>query len=425
MAKGNMLMGYSRGSVGDVTFARVKGQQIARARNRNPKNPRTNKQSIQRGRFAAAVKFFTRGNQNFYKYAYENKKQIESDYNAFMRENVRRAPAISREAFNNYDYPVFAPFLMAKGSLTPFNNTIADGKVVVDLGVAAPSTLPTTVAELTAVLVENDAFKAGDIITLVTINSNFSGTYPSAAGLGEGKPQWVIKQIILDSTVNDTLADALGVAAVAQDGALVLTDVEGTTLLSGTYAAFVCVHTRNTSEGLKASTQELVLNEAAATAYDASYDATYKAAVIASWQAEGSVDAQPEAILQGSIAYKEPVADDITNYVSHVQIGGQRYNVPVGTIGGQQVNLEYDLSNPGRQVTLLNVVEADGKTLDTSLFEFNNFPTSLTVEAVRMDPSDTSIAIRVSATESSEVTNPISINYNGLSIGYFNFEFAE
>ena len=42
MAKGNMLMGYSRGSVGDVTFARIKGQQIARARNRNPKNPKTN-----------------------------------------------------------------------------------------------------------------------------------------------------------------------------------------------------------------------------------------------------------------------------------------------------------------------------------------------------------------------------------------------
>lgn len=425
MAKGNMLMGYSRGSVGDVTFARIKGQQIARARNRNPKNPKTNKQSIQRGRFAAAVKFYTRGNQNYYKYAYENKKQVESDYNAFMRENVRRAPAISREAFNNYDYPVFAPFIMAKGSLTPFNNSIADGKVVIDLGVAAPSTLPTTVAELTTVLVENEAFKAGDIITLVTINSNFDGTYPSAAGTGEGKPQWDIKQIILDSTVTDTLASTLGVAAISQDGALMLTDAQNTTLLSGMYAAFTCVHTRNTDGGLKASTQELVLNTAAATAYEAGYDATYKAAVIASWQAEGSVDAQPEAILQGSIAYREPVEEKITDYVSKVTIGSQNFAVPVEAIGGQLINLEYDLANPGRQMTLLNVVEADGKTLDTLLFEFVNFPTSLSVEAVRMDPSDTAIAIRVSATEDSPVTNPISVKYNGLLVGNFNFEFAE
>lgn len=305
MAKGNMLLGYSRGSVGDVTFAKVKGQQVARARNRNPHNPRTNKQSIQRGRFAAAVKFYTRGNQKFYKFAFENKRQVESDYNAFMRENVKRAPAISREAFANYDYPIFAPFIMAKGSLPTLDCSIANSKAVVLLGVDAPTTLPTTVGALSEALVASEAYAAGDIITLVTINSNFDGTYPSADGVGEGKPSWDIKQIILDATSTDTLADTLGMAAVAQDGKLALTDATGVTLLSGTLAAFTMVHSRNADGGLKASTQELILNTTAETAYEGAFDAGYKSAVIASWQADGSVDAMPEAILKGSIAYKE------------------------------------------------------------------------------------------------------------------------
>lgn len=48
MAKGNMLLGYSRGSVGDVTFSRFNNKQVVRARNRNPKNPRSFAQQVQR-----------------------------------------------------------------------------------------------------------------------------------------------------------------------------------------------------------------------------------------------------------------------------------------------------------------------------------------------------------------------------------------
>ena len=48
MAKGNMLLGMARGSVGDVTFSRLNGQQIARVRQRVVKNPKTDAQTIQR-----------------------------------------------------------------------------------------------------------------------------------------------------------------------------------------------------------------------------------------------------------------------------------------------------------------------------------------------------------------------------------------
>lgn len=299
MAKGNMLLGYSRGSVGDVTFAKLKGQQITKARNRNPHNPRTAKQCLQRSIFAAAVKFFTRGNQSFYKFAYEGKKAVESDYNAFMRENVKRAPAISKEAFDNYDYPVIAPFIMAKGSLAPVDNAIVGGAPVITLGATTETTAPTTIGALSSVLVAGGQYEVGDIVTIVLITSAFDGSVPSAAGEGSGKTAWTILQFIVDTTSTATLASTIGFTATIADGVLTLTGNAFTAAFNG----FVAVHTRETSGGLKASTQELILDTASETAYDNSQADAYREAVIASWKKAGSVDAQPEAILQGSIAY--------------------------------------------------------------------------------------------------------------------------
>lgn len=48
MAKGNLFLGYAAGKVGDVVFSRMDGEQVARARNRSPKNPRTALQLLQR-----------------------------------------------------------------------------------------------------------------------------------------------------------------------------------------------------------------------------------------------------------------------------------------------------------------------------------------------------------------------------------------
>lgn len=48
MSKGNLFLGFARKSVGDVTFYRANGEQVARARNRNPKNPKSPLQLAQR-----------------------------------------------------------------------------------------------------------------------------------------------------------------------------------------------------------------------------------------------------------------------------------------------------------------------------------------------------------------------------------------
>lgn len=56
MASGNLLLGYGRNSIGDITLYRSGGMQRARARNRNPHNPRSASQAVQRMILATAAK---------------------------------------------------------------------------------------------------------------------------------------------------------------------------------------------------------------------------------------------------------------------------------------------------------------------------------------------------------------------------------
>lgn len=65
MAKGNLFLGMGRGKVGDVVFYRMNGWQMARVRNRNPKNPRSNEQLYQRAVIATVMKAYSAGKEIF------------------------------------------------------------------------------------------------------------------------------------------------------------------------------------------------------------------------------------------------------------------------------------------------------------------------------------------------------------------------
>ena len=56
MAKGNIILGSLRGSVGDMTFSRVQGKQIVKGKATNVRNPRTSKQTYQRMFFSTIAK---------------------------------------------------------------------------------------------------------------------------------------------------------------------------------------------------------------------------------------------------------------------------------------------------------------------------------------------------------------------------------
>lgn len=113
-----MLLGYSRGKVGDVVFQRLKGQQITKARNRNPNNPRTYAQMGQRVRLASCVDFYKR-NTAFFPFAFQDKTEKESEYNAFTRANIMLSPFMTKEQVTN-GVVIPAPWIMTNGELTEY-----------------------------------------------------------------------------------------------------------------------------------------------------------------------------------------------------------------------------------------------------------------------------------------------------------------
>lgn len=306
-----MMQGTARGRVGDIVFSRVKGQQTSRVYNPQVTNPRSSGQMYQRTIFADAVKFFTRGNKELFKFAFEDKKESESDYNAFMRNNAKRGVCISKAAFDNYDYPALGNWMMTKGSLYPTDvivggtTGVSEQNLVVNLRVHHEGAVPTTIGQLASALVTSGHYAADDILTIVMIRSYFDDNLPQIAPETTGSSEWIINQAKLSLNDERALADLFnGYECRIIDDMLCL--VTTSSPLGADYNSAAAIHSRNTPSGLKVSTQVLVNDERTGYAIDEARTDAYIQQVIASWKAAKSV-VSPDAILQGSVA-PAPVA---------------------------------------------------------------------------------------------------------------------
>lgn len=314
MSKGNMFLGGARGSVGDVTLQVLNGQQITKRRNRNPKNPKTKKQMYQRASFAEPVKFFTRGQQNLFKFAFENKANGESDYNAFMRVNAKLGVLMTKQQIENPFIAKFGNFCLTQGSMTGlsaeklvFAEVGGEGVVGIQTNMLV-DTLPTTVGELSAAIL--DSFKSmqnGDIITTLQIVTDnlIPGEIPYVVSDGEFEPIWYINQIILDRNDSTPLASAWSLSKSA-DGKLIIANADA---LSGEeFCGCSLIISRNIPGGVKVSTSyvknsdrvQQVIDLMKPNFVDPDFATPWAAEVLASWSATD------EAILQGSLAPKAP-----------------------------------------------------------------------------------------------------------------------
>lgn len=80
----SIVMGKSRGKIGNVVTCTLKGQVVAKSRNYAPSNPKTTLQTNSRAKMSNAVmawQFLV----TFMAYAFAIRKPLESTYNAFVR----------------------------------------------------------------------------------------------------------------------------------------------------------------------------------------------------------------------------------------------------------------------------------------------------------------------------------------------------
>lgn len=262
MAKGNMMLGYSRGSVGDVTFSRLKGQQIAKARNRNPNNPKTKTQMMQRSLFVSATKFYQQARAKFFKFAFEDKKYHESDFNAFMRHNVKNGTNMTQEAVKAYNYPALGLWALSKGSLEPFVQTSVGNQFRAATGIITPTSYqaPTTVGQLSATLIQSNRFQAGDMLTMVNYGFTLVGEapVPAIAPLNDDYLTYFsYKQMIIDTASTDALSK-YDMNVYVDNTTKELFITSNGEIYDEKYVCACLIHSRQTANGLLVSDSVLL-----------------------------------------------------------------------------------------------------------------------------------------------------------------------
>lgn len=289
--KGNMFLGYARGSVGDVVFSRVGGQQTARARNRRPANPRTQNQMLQRSLFANVVKCHNKGLHKLFRFAFEDKKGNESDYNAFMRHNAKNGVHISKQCSQSEVYPALGRWTLSYGTLpeAKVSRVTSSQANVFSIPCQGMSSGASTIGNVSSALIAAYGLHEGDILTIVHITSYgaTSSNVPSIVpDSGLQSSDWEITQYILDSSSTESWPHSVDTNKVV----FPFTNTSTDSYIQGVAVIF----SRKTPNGLRVSTSSLCLNTVGETALTAAQQQGYIDQVLTSWSTAD------EAVLEGS-----------------------------------------------------------------------------------------------------------------------------
>ena len=314
MSKGSMYWGNATGKLGQTVLSTVNGQQITRAYQPNVRNPRSTRQMLQRAKFSTAVKFYKHAAENFFPFAYEDKKKTESYYNAFMRHNTNVSMLTTREAYVNNNYPALGnEYMLTAGSLMAINVTRPTAKLTGEIPTNAMYwnvSLPIEDSGQTwgqfSQLMINQGYQDGDIITFVIVTTALSEiTGEPTDGLN-----WSMAQAILDSSsTQNSKSDNVWSYRNDNNELLLLSakSIENNQISFGSYvptksstenaAGFAAIISRTTSSGVKVCNAFLLNNVTANEIYQASLQTSFINTALASWGRE-----LDEAILKGAIA---------------------------------------------------------------------------------------------------------------------------
>lgn len=215
-----MFQGYARGSVGDVTFYRMDGKQISRARNRYPRNPKTNAQLYQRAIMASVMQAYAAGKEIF-DHSFEGKPVGMGNMREFLSKNsnaLRQAviydtnlqPTEHINAVLNApktNTPVPNQYIISAGSLQNNLFTIVDASS--QNGNALITTPAAQESESLADYAKRIGLNVGDIYTFVgfTINPNKT-VFVTPNGWGSGAYQedgsFFFIRLIVNNAINST-----------------------------------------------------------------------------------------------------------------------------------------------------------------------------------------------------------------------------
>ena len=227
-----------------------KGQTLWRELAPSVTNPRTPAQMSTRVKLANLVQLYKAG-RGWMKAAFENKKQTQSDYNAFVSANLAAANVYLTKQQVAAGAGVVAPVVITKGSLPPISLARQNGQLQSDLYITTVDAIDeATVGELSADIIENNAgVQAGDQLSLIQYVQQTSP---------DGTPYVVCRayEMILNpnstAAVIDFLPEYIGIVPAGVGGYITV----GSTAPMGGYAF---VLSRTVGSTIRVSSQSIVL----------------------------------------------------------------------------------------------------------------------------------------------------------------------
>lgn len=252
MSKDNMLLGYARGKVGSLVFARRLGQQVTRAYNANPKDAATRSQVGQRVRMSNVVNMY-RATRSLTNHSFEGAVGGQTSYNLFVRYNlVNSKVSLSKEAAS-FGACVVAPYVVSKGTLPSIQVQGLGAEAVTNIAVGSLAiNNETTIAQFAAALVSNNpGINYGDQLTYLSL------VQATDANSGYPVVQSTIHEVTLNQSDNMPLRNYLPeVATAVKDGML----AHGSLIGRG---GFCWILSRKNADGsLSVSSQRIVLTSA-------------------------------------------------------------------------------------------------------------------------------------------------------------------
>lgn len=206
MGKGNFILGTGSSSIGDVTFARRNGQQIARVRVRKIKNPKSYGQAEQRMISAEVVKFYS-PLSGVLETSFEGLSKSES-YAKFLsvNNNLMRADAIGVVKGEGF---TLIPAIVSNGSMPSPVVKYQDGEEKIELvtGAIEGTSETRTIGTLSTALKAKYDLQDGDQVTFIYVDTNII--------TGDVIQQPKYFRFFIDST-DATLLTAMGLSVDAK-----------------------------------------------------------------------------------------------------------------------------------------------------------------------------------------------------------------
>lgn len=247
-----------RGSIGNYTFTRVKGQTVVRQKVDKKSVPvRTRSQMLTRMQFANLIHLYQSFKGNLHP-SFEGKSARLSDYNEFVRTNLNANQVYLTKEQTVQGGCVVADYQVTRGSLPSVGVEFGSNNVPgsdIALGTLNLGNSTTLKAFSEAVVQNNAGWHQGDQLSVFIARQLMDAT------TGVPRVEIVSVEVTLDVNADTTLlGDVMDMSLFAvADGCLSLSGP-----LNGGVAF---VHSRKTQSGTKVSTQFFVVNNSILAQY--------------------------------------------------------------------------------------------------------------------------------------------------------------